>query len=461
MSTICKQLLAAAACVFLVNELALAAEGPVKHLVIVSLDGMRPDTYVHPEAHQVRMPTLRKMVEQGCASTGVKGVFPTVTYPSHTAMMTGQFPGTHGIIGNTPLDPFNLTMGGWFYYAEQIKTPTLWQLVKEHGGTTAAVSWPVTVGAKIDYLIPEYRPVRIEDDMAMLRALSTPGLIEGMEAKLGKTNPSNVKDDFKADAASYIFAKYKPTLLLLHLAETDHAEHVDGPDSAAAAKVFEETDARVAKLKSEIESAAGSEGVAWMIVSDHGFQNVRSQVNIQIPLSKAGLVEYGKDNKVSSWRVYPIGGGGSFALVAKDQQDKEAIAKATEEFKTLAANPQNGIKKLYTADELKAMDAYPGAFLAGDMEEGFATGAAHAGDLVTPSTTTKGTHGYDPSNPKLYASFIVAGDHAAHCDTMAPGELVDVGPTAAAMLGFEFPGVKGHVHQEAIQGGASKTAALQ
>jgi predicted AlkP superfamily pyrophosphatase or phosphodiesterase len=131
------------------------AETVVGHVIVISIDGMMPEVYTNPDRLGLRIPNLREMAQAGYASQGATGVFPTVTYPSHTSMMTGVAPAVHGILANTPLDPFDKNRGGWYYYTEQIRVPTLWQVVKQAGGTTAAIGWPVTVGANFDINIPE------------------------------------------------------------------------------------------------------------------------------------------------------------------------------------------------------------------------------------------------------------------------------------------------------------------
>jgi predicted AlkP superfamily pyrophosphatase or phosphodiesterase len=78
---------------------------------------------------------LRDFVKSGTYASGVVGVLPTVTYPSHTTLMTGVAPVVHGIGSNTPFDPLNTNRDGWFWYAQDLKVRTLWQAAS-HG-------WPV------------------------------------------------------------------------------------------------------------------------------------------------------------------------------------------------------------------------------------------------------------------------------------------------------------------------------
>ena len=72
---------------------------PVRHAIVVSVDGMRPDVYQRPEALGLRVPTLRRLAAEGVRAR-VQGVLPSVTYPSHTTLATGVPPRLHGIDGN-------------------------------------------------------------------------------------------------------------------------------------------------------------------------------------------------------------------------------------------------------------------------------------------------------------------------------------------------------------------------
>src|ERR1700761_5721758 len=81
----------------------LIAQKP--HVLMISLDGMKPEYVTHADEHNLKIPVLRKFLTQGAYAEGVVGVIPTVTYPSHTTMVTGVWPAEHGILANTLFDP--------------------------------------------------------------------------------------------------------------------------------------------------------------------------------------------------------------------------------------------------------------------------------------------------------------------------------------------------------------------
>src|SRR5271165_6897096 len=75
----------------------LALPLAAQSLIVVSIDGMRPDYVLKADEHGLKIPHLRRILKDGAHATGVRGVLPTVTYPSHTTILTGVWPAKHHI----------------------------------------------------------------------------------------------------------------------------------------------------------------------------------------------------------------------------------------------------------------------------------------------------------------------------------------------------------------------------
>src|SRR5918993_3247639 len=167
--------------------LTLAAPLEAAPLLVISIDGLHPRYVLEAERHGLAIPTLRAYVREGVYASGVVGVMPPVTFPSHTTLVTGTSPAKHGIIANTPFDPTHSNREGWYWYAEDIRVPTLWAVLAARNLKTASVNWSVTVGdAAIDYLIPELWRAVNDEDVKLIRAVTRPeGMLGHMEKKLG------------------------------------------------------------------------------------------------------------------------------------------------------------------------------------------------------------------------------------------------------------------------------------
>jgi predicted AlkP superfamily pyrophosphatase or phosphodiesterase len=417
------------------------AKGPVtKQVILISVDGMTPAEYTDAAAHGLKIPNILALKNVGCASPGMLGAFPASTYPSHTAMITGQPPAVHGVISNTPIDPFNLEFGGWYFFAEKIKTPTLWQALHAAHLKTAAVSWPVTVGADVDYLLPEYRPVRTDEDIALMHVISTPGLFAEMQKENTTARP--MTDDWRTDAVVAILRTRKPSLLALHLSELDEAQHKYGPHTSQTHEELERIDAQIGKIRAYVEQSGRGKDTTWIIVSDHGFLEVKKLYQPLVALREAGLISTDKAGRVTGWKVYTRNSTGSFFLEAKDPNDRESIEKATKIMQEAAADPANGIAHVYTPAQIKEMGGDPEAFLAVDPVKDFGFGNNLMGPKLTDSAS-KGAHGYNPQVPEMHPSFILSGAGIEKCSALEGVTIEDVGPTAAALLGAKIPNAKG------------------
>ena len=111
------------------TALASAVAQKTKYVVMISIDGLRPEFYKDPSWPA---PNIQALARNGVYADGVRGVFPTVTFPSHTTMVTGALPAKHGIYYNTPFEPEGQT-GNWYWDESQIKVETLWDACKKKG----------------------------------------------------------------------------------------------------------------------------------------------------------------------------------------------------------------------------------------------------------------------------------------------------------------------------------------
>src|ERR1700676_2665664 len=79
---------------------------PRTPVILISIDGLKPEYVLGADARGLKIPNLRRFLKAGSYSPGVHGVVPTLTYPSHTTLITGATPAKHGVYSNTTFDPF-------------------------------------------------------------------------------------------------------------------------------------------------------------------------------------------------------------------------------------------------------------------------------------------------------------------------------------------------------------------
>ena len=406
--------------------LAMPAFAQTRALVLISIDGLPPAYLTAADKYQLKIPTLRRLMAEGVHAESVRNVMPTVTYPNHTTLITGVAPARHGISQNTTLDPDNKNLGGWYWYSEDIKVPTLWDVAAKAGWPVGSVSWPVSVGARgVNYLVPEYWRSMTADDRKLIRVLATPGLIAELEPDAGPpiTDLSDaVPGDWVRTRYAVGIIRHKHVrFITVHLAALDHLEHEHGPFSPEAFATLEETDKMVASIETAMR--AETPETAICIVSDHGFARIDRQLNLRATM---------KD-----WKATPWGTGGSAFIVLKDPKDAAARADVEKQLKQLAADPANGIDHIMDRKELSALGAAPNADFAVDMKPGFTIGTGNEPGVVT--IKAGGTHGYSPEHVEMRASFVLAGPGIRRGVSLGEIDMRSIAPTLAKLMGGSLP----------------------
>jgi len=420
--------------------------GASRAVLLISVDGLRPDAVLQAGEHALKIPHLRRILQEGAHASGVRSVLPTVTYPSHTTIVTGVWPAKHGIYTNTTFDPLGMNFEGWYWYSEDIAVPTLWEAAAKAGLTVGSVSWPVTVGAKgIRYNVPEYwRTQKTADDLKLLRAVSTPGLVEEIAKDAGAYR-LDLDDAIPTDLARTRYAIWilrhgKPQFMTVHLAALDHLQHATGPFSPESNRTLEQIDAMLGQLEDAMRAAYPDYAIC--IVSDHGFSGINRSLNLMKAFAEQGLVTLGKGSGfrgaplVVDWKAFPKVDGGSAAILLKDARDEASRARVERVLRGLAADPANGIAAILDRQAIANQGGNPEAAFWVDMRANFAAVNA-VGALV--STTNGGAHGYSPSHPEMLASFFMAGPGVRPGLALGEIDLRSVAPTLAAYLDVPFP----------------------
>jgi predicted AlkP superfamily pyrophosphatase or phosphodiesterase len=428
-----------------------AADG---YLVMISIDGLVPDYYTAPAQNGLRVPTLTQMRLGGASADGVEGVYPSVTYPAHTTLITGSRPATHGIVQNRIFEaPTAVQTREWYWFADALKAPTLWSLAKKAGLTTGAVGWPVTAKADIDYNVPEIVDPG-ENPPTAKRTLqySTPGLME--KALAATPNSDTSTDGRRTSISEYIIKEYKPRLMLIHLIDLDSAHHKYGPRTPEALAVAEREDTYISRIIEATRQAGIFEKTTFLVVSDHGFASIDKKYAPNVTLVKEGLITLDENGKAKDWKAAAWPAGGSCAIVLRDPGDKATAAKVSEIFKRRLQSSNSPLNRLLTAAELKPLGALPEAFLMLEGASGFAFDEALTGSEIRDSGKDyRGTHGYLPSRPEMRASLILFGAKAKRGGRLSLAKMIDIAPTAAAILGLSLEAVEGRAINELVQAG--------
>jgi predicted AlkP superfamily pyrophosphatase or phosphodiesterase len=423
----------------------LSAADKNRHVIVVSLDGFAAHTLNDPA---VPFPVLRKMIAEGASAEAMLPVNPTVTWPNHTAIISGVTPAKHGVIYNgLPVRPGPgkaLKVEPWVPKTELVQTRTVYDAAHEAGLTTAEVDWvAIFKPPTVTWAFPELPSAEGKIEQEMLKA----GTLT--EAELKGWRQANIlqRDEVWTRAAVHIIEKHKPNLLMYHLLTTDSAQHSYGTKSLAGNAALVLADRQVQKLIDAVDRAGIRDRTTFIIVSDHGFKTYRHVIHPNALLKQKGLLRSQED--ADGW-VIPEGGT-AHVYVTREEKRKEVL----DAFRA----PIPGVAQVIAPEEY-AKWGYPKPTPNGRMGDlvlvganDYAFDAAFEGavNTDTPGGAPRGAHGYINSDPDMNAILVAWGAGIKRGVKTPPKPNVDVAATIAKLLGVEVKGMEGKVLGEFLK----------
>lgn len=417
--------------------------------IVLSLDavGSRDFDYLK------ELPNMRELLKTASYSKEVSSVYPSITYPAHTSIVTGHYPGTHGIVNNTKLQ-LHMENPDWFWKRQAVQKKTLYEEAEKKGLKTAMLLWPVTGGAHVSYNLPEILPNRPWQNQISVCMMNGSVLYEmDLNRRFGHLRDGIKQpqlDNFVQESMLHTIRKYKPQLMLVHMTDVDTNRHLHGVDSKEAKAALKRHDRRIGELIAVLKAEGIYDKTALFILGDHSQIDVHTALYPNYWLKKKGLIET-KKGKITSFLAYAHNCDGSCYIYVRKglgEEERKKVVTAVKELKE--ALPQ-AIAHIYTRREAQEMgadkacacmlEAAEGYYFLDEMEKLTAPADMDSG---LPHMM-KGTHGYHPDKPDYQTIFIANGCGIKKQVSIGKMSLVDEGPTIASLFGISLGETAGEV----------------
>ena len=366
------------------------------YVVLVSFDAFRHD-YIdrfHPSA-------FVDMAERGIRASALVSSFPSKTFPNHYTLVTGLYPGHHGVVGNAFYDP---TRRAWYRSnaPSAIKDSSwyggepIWVTAERNGVKSGVYFWP------------------------------------GSEAAIGGVRPSHVVAyDDKVPNATRVNGAIawlrlppgeRPHLVLLYFSEVDDTTHLYGPDGPKTAVAVRSVDHALRQLRDSLAMLPFADSVNIVLVSDHGM----AQIPAGHVVTVADLLLRGG---VDTTHVHVSDNGPTISLWFNG--DTARLARARVVLDSGLAHSHVYLRastplRWHLRDNARAGD------LLAVADEGYIL-QWKASDKA-PSA---GAHGYDPALPDMQGIFVAAGPNVKPLGVIPAFENVHVYPFLTALLRLE------------------------
>jgi predicted AlkP superfamily pyrophosphatase or phosphodiesterase len=424
------------------------------HLIVISFDCLSS------QDHSILkdLPHFKELLSNGSLCKNVESIYPSVTYPCHATIVTGNFPNRHGIINNTFIQPGRVSPD-WYWHRRHVKGTTLYDEAKKAGLTTAALLWPVTAKADIDYNMPEIFANRPwHNQIAVSLFNGTPLYQLQLNRRFGhirKGLDQPELDDFVLESTVATIKEKKPHLLLVHFTDLDTQRHYHGFSSEEAHAAIRRHDDRLGKIIGALKESGIYENSAVVALGDHSALDESKAVQLNVLFKEKGFISLDQRGRVKDWQAYCKGCDGSAYVYVKDSTVKKDVEKLLYD---LYETRSHGIQQIYTGEEAGAMGAdHTCAFML-EAELGYYFKDKIDGDFIhtiTPEEVkekqyTWGSHGYSPKKDNYTTIFMASGKGIVPHKEIEAMHLVDEGPTFARLLGLELGRTDGKVLQELL-----------
>lgn len=416
-------------------------------LIVLSADAMVTEDLALFET----LPGYNKYLKGGCMIRSVTSVYPTVTYPCHTTMMTGNYPDRHGVTSNFKL-VMNEKPTPWNWFSDVIRSKDIFTACKEKGLTTATVFWPVTGCHKdIDYKIPEYVPQKgdtLED--AFRRAGCDEDMLEIVKKNsvILKEYKHPYIDEFIIQCACDVLRQKQPDVLLIHPANIDGARHEYGIFNEKVDQAVRDTD-RFVQMLMEVQDELGlTDSTNLVVTSDHGQMDISRIIDLNVMLADYGFITVDSEGLITDWKAYCLSNGLSAVVYLKNPEDENVKNRVFALLRWMRNEGIYGIGDVFTAEEADEKYHLNGDFsFVIESDDYTSFGESVTKPLVEAFGDTdyrygRASHGYLPEKGPQPV-FMAKGPDFAENVVLEKGRLIDEAPTYAALLGVNLPDTDG------------------
>jgi arylsulfatase A-like enzyme len=426
-----------------------------RHVILVSIDGFAA---FHLSDSSIALPNIRALAAAGAAADSSETVFPSVTHPSHTTLVTGVSPRRHGVVDNNVTDrrtgkSFHITN---LPRRESVRVPTLFDAVRKAGLRSAAFFWPETKDdPAIDVNIAEVFSATGGADPEAV----TPGLLNELRAvdlpidtyysSFGDPFTQGAGDVALTRAAAHIFRRDKPALTVIHLLVTDDVQHEFGPAHYLSRAALTTADHCVGLLRQAVTDAGLAADTTILVAADHGFITVKDEMNVA-PLIASPELEGRVRWVADKWYLFaertatfdPARDGASFDRVLSRLSGTKGIARVIkpEQFADLGVPDYDD--NPYARGHV---------IVAAESDVHLVLDPKSSSTERRPKASPYHGHGYLPDHPSMYPALVLSGAGIASGRSLGHVRNVDVAPTIAALLGLSLDGVEGGVLREALK----------
>jgi len=424
-------------------------------LLIISIDALNAKDFDYINT----LPNFSTFIQEGSYAKNVFSVYPSQTYCCHTSIITGNYPNKHGIFHNEVSKPEDSLLQDWFWYKKDIQSPTLFDLAHSKGLSTAAVLWPVMAhaGKSITHNIPEIWSDHGKSSFSLFLKNGSlhllPLVLKHQKKLKGKQQP--YLDNFSEAVAIDLLIQKRPHVFAIHFTELDTMRHYHGVFSKEAYAAIASADTRIGHLIEALKQNNLYETTNIILLGDHGGTDYTQAILLNMLFKQEGLLQTDSDNKITQWKAYANGCGGSCQIVLRDPKDSTLYKQVEQILFNYVNQPNSPLLQVLTAQQANLLHHALGNFsFFVEAKDGYIFKNNLSSSIISNLEDIKCSyicdHGYLPTHENMRTLFFAKGPDIRQGVILPNASLVDEGPTFATLLHGSLGTTDGRVLEELL-----------
>jgi predicted AlkP superfamily pyrophosphatase or phosphodiesterase len=283
----------------------------VKYIIVLDIVGLEIG---HIESNL--LPNIGDIAAHGEAAK-MQPVFPALTCPVQSSLLSGTYPSQHGIIANGFYDRINCEVSFWEQSSGLVQVDRVWDVAKKSNKATSGSSpssaslgssfpslktavlfWQNTMYAGSDIVVTP-RPLHFQDHMEMWCYSKPVGFYDNnLKQKLGEFNLANYwgplasskSSEWICNAAKYTLENQRPNLMFTYIPHVDYSAQKFGKKSKQVQDDLKKADDMVGDIVDKTVQLGIHDDTQFIILSEYGFNDVKEAVPLNLRLRDENLL---------------------------------------------------------------------------------------------------------------------------------------------------------------------------
>jgi predicted AlkP superfamily pyrophosphatase or phosphodiesterase len=285
----------------------------VKYIIVLDIVGLE-----HGHLGSNLLPNVSNIAEQGEAAK-MEPVFPALTCPVQSSILSGKYPSQHGIIANGLYDRTKYEVSFWEQSSNLVQTDRIWDIVRKTNKSsrssassssppardlsssslkTAVLFWQNTMYAKADIIVTP-RPLHFDDGIQMWCYSKPIGFYDDhLKQKLGEFNlssywgplASSKSSEWISNAAKYTLENERPNFMFIYIPHVDYSAQRFGKKSKQVREDLKKADEILGDIVDKTVRLGIKDETQFIILSEYSFNDVNGAIPLNLRLREENLL---------------------------------------------------------------------------------------------------------------------------------------------------------------------------